>query len=484
MRNFRVIFLFSLLWITGCKSLSTESTSPAHQAVKQASNPFESYLAMDDPAFEWQVDTTYRGEGYHAHIIRMVSQTWLSEEQVEDPTWWHWVTLFIPEQVTTNIGLLYIGGGGRNTQRPSGDNRDLIKAALSTQSVTALLHNVPNQPLKFVGDDYGPRVEDELIAFGWRKFLVGGAKDEDAIWLARLPMTKSVMRAMDVITAFTTDQLVKPVDSFMIAGASKRGWTTWTTAAMDDRVIAIAPAVIDLLNVVPSFEHHWRAYGKWADAVRNYEHEGIMEWQGSQEYDRLLELTEPYSYLERYQMPKFLINSAGDQFFLPDSWKFYWNQLPGEKHLRYLPNTDHSLRDSDAMESLFAFYQDIVNHTPRPDFEWQVKNGTLEIEVDPERPPSTIKLWQAHNPEARNFQLKTIGEAYSSKEIPLESDGKYSLKIDTPERGYSAFFAELTYQNSSGLPLKFTTGVVITPDTYPFDPFSSKAPRGNTRRIE
>ncbi len=38
---------------------------------------------------------------------------------------------------------------------------------------------VPNQPLTFVGDDFGERREDQLIAYGWDKFLRG----EDAIWL-------------------------------------------------------------------------------------------------------------------------------------------------------------------------------------------------------------------------------------------------------------------------------------------------------------
>jgi len=37
------------------------------------------------------------------------------------------------------------------------------------------------------------------------------------------------------------------------------------------------------------------------------------------------------------------MNSTGDQFFLPDNSQFYFQDLPGEKYLRYVPNTDHSM---------------------------------------------------------------------------------------------------------------------------------------------
>lgn len=41
----------------------------------------------------------------------------------------------------------------------------------------------------------------------------------------------------------------------MVAGGSKRGWTTWTTAAVDKRVFAAIPIVMDMLdfNIVRLF---------------------------------------------------------------------------------------------------------------------------------------------------------------------------------------------------------------------------------------
>jgi len=57
-----------------------------------------------------------------------------------------------------------------------------------------------------------------------------------------------------------------------------------------------------------------------------------------------------------------MINSAGDQFFLPDSAQFYFKDLRGKKYLRYVPNSDHSLKNTDAITSLLAFYDAILHH--------------------------------------------------------------------------------------------------------------------------
>src|SRR5205085_12018185 len=162
-----------------------------------------------------------------------------------------------------------------------------------------------------------PRNEDDFIAYTWNKFLRAG----DDKWPARLPMTKSAVRAMDAVTAFASSAAGggNKVSRFVVSGASKRGWTTWTAAAVDTRVVAIVPAVIDLLNVEPSFIHHFRAYGAYSDAVKDYVEQGIMDWIGTPRFRALMKIEEPYEYRDRLKMPKLLLNASGDQFFLPDS---------------------------------------------------------------------------------------------------------------------------------------------------------------------
>ena len=60
--------------------------------------------------------------------------------------------------------------------------------------MVAELRMMPNQPVMFKDDpSRKPRSEDDFIAYTWDKFLRTG----DEKWPARLPMTKSAVRAMD-----------------------------------------------------------------------------------------------------------------------------------------------------------------------------------------------------------------------------------------------------------------------------------------------
>lgn len=348
----------------------------------------------------------------------------------------------------------------------------LRELAMRTHSVVTELRMVPNQPLEFAGETQ-ERKEDSLIAYTWDKFLRGG----DEFWPARLPMTKSAVRAMDTVTSFCAKSEAGniAVDRFVVARASKRGWTTWTTAAVDKRVVAIIPMVIDLLNIEPSFQHHWQAYGFWAPAVGDYSRMNVTEWSGTPRYRALMKIEEPYEYRDRLTLPKFMINATGDQFFLPDSAQFYWSGLKGEKHIRYVPNTDHSLSKSDASESLEAFYDAVLNGRPRPNVAWKFeKDGAIQVKTDAK--PDSVKLWQATNPEARDFRLEKIGPAWKESPLAESAKGTFVGRVSKPAKGWTAYFVELTFPSGGRYPFKFTSGVKVSSDTLPYPPHKPKQP--------
>ena len=442
------------------------------------------YVAKPDPAYEYRLVSTIEGKGVTTHVLEMTSQQFLTKADVDRTLWKHWLTIARPHRLKHDTSLMLIGGGRNGGEPPSKAEDIMAQIAVKTGSVVTGLGMIPNQPLRFAGDDRD-RTEDALIAYTWDKYLRTG----DERWPARLPMTKAVVRAMDTVTDF----LAKPeggevvVDKFVAAGGSKRGWTTWSVAAVDKRVVAIVPIVIDMLNVVPSFKHHYRAYGFYAPAVGDYVEMGIMGWQDTPEYRRLLKIVEPYEYLERYTMPKYLINACGDQFFLPDSWKFYYKNLLGQKHLRYVPNAGHSLDGSDAIYSLAAYYNAILNQTKLPEYDWAVQEDD-SIKVTTEVRPKEVLLWQCTNTETRDFRIETTGKTWTSSKLRPESRGVYVGRVREPEKGWTAFMVELTYaepirhsrstrrggrlgQATSrvGAPFKFTTGVNVLPETMPFE---------------
>ena len=427
----------------------------------------DTYVHKDDASFNYVIEKVQEFDGYFVHSIRMNSQNFLQSKDVNKTSWSHWLTVIEPKEVKAETALLVISSGDTNDPLPKAQDA-LIEIALASNSLVAELKAIPNQPLKF-SDESFDRWEDAIIAYTWNKFFLTG----ETRWPARMAMTKSAIAAMDTIqVVFKRNN----VDSFVVTGASKRGWTTWTAAATDNRVIAIIPLVIDMLNIKPSFEHHWQAYGFWAPAIQDYVDMNTMDWWGSPEAEMLFKLVDPYSYKDRYQFPKYIINAAGDEFFIPTSSQFYYDQLPGEKHIRYVPNVGHNLNGSYILEAIASFYISILNNSPRPEYSWNfLKNGQIEFTSDNQ--PSEVKLWWADNPSSRDFRLDVIGKSWKSKSIKINAEGKYISSIDKPEEGWRAYFVEAIY-GSNPLPFIITSEVKVSPDILPFEYIDPINPKG------
>lgn len=439
--------------------------------------PLDDYVAAADPSYGWtSVWWEYDSQrGLWVYVLDLTSQTWRTPEEVNRTEWHHDVIVAVPDAPATNKAVLIIEGGDNDGDPPGSIQeieeddfqRLLLDGAAGLNTTVVYLGQIPNQRLIFP-DDPDPRYvengrkEDELIAYSWWKAI----NTLDPNWAAQLPMTKAVVRAMDAVEELTASPPAGgsiTISDFIVGGGSKRGWATWLTAAVDPRVSAIAPLVIDVLNVEESFDHHWNSLGLWSEAVVDYVDIGIMDLMGDSRLTALFSYIDPYVYRDRLTMPKYIVNGTNDEFFCPESSQFYWDDLIGEKHLRYVPNMGHGsggLALLQAFADLSAYLQATLAGTTLPQFSWTLEpDGSIRVEtVDS---PTAVKLWQATTPTTRDFR-NTFGPApvWSSSNLTDQGGGVYIGQVPEPESGFTGFLVELSYPGS----LKFTTQVRVLPE--------------------
>jgi PhoPQ-activated pathogenicity-related protein len=450
-----------------------------------ATTALDDYVAKADPNYSYVHYDTRIGKGYTIFVITMTSQKWRTPEEVDWVLWKHDVLIAVPwisHSGNQHTAFMIVNGGSNKAGSPT-ENDDLLGLlSVVTGSVTAMVSQIPNQPLLF-SDDTEPRSEDALLAYGMDKHLLTG----DPEWLVHLPMTKAVVRAMDTVQAVAANSgntwpTPPRIDDFIVVGGSKRGWATWLTAAVEaqkgsaSRVKAILPASIDLLNLDEQFVHHWEAYGFFAPAIQDYVDFDLPRRSKTLAGQEMLKLIDPYEYRDRLTMPKLVLNSAGDQFFLPDSSQFYFADLPGPKQLRYTLNTDHSQGQDlpSIILPTLSWLSDVLDDKPSPQFSWSLdQNGSIRVQTITK--PERVRLWRATNPIARDFRLESIGAAWTSTVLQDTGNGVYVGYVAPPVKGWTAFTVELTFPGSTAIPTPlendevFTTDVRVTPPILPFE---------------
>src|SRR5580765_184770 len=81
------------------------SASPDRTAVGERT-ALDRYVHAPDTNYSFRLATTVKGDGYTTYMIDLISQAWLTTNEVEHPIWQHWVTLVKPDKVSSSIGLL------------------------------------------------------------------------------------------------------------------------------------------------------------------------------------------------------------------------------------------------------------------------------------------------------------------------------------------------------------------------------------------
>ncbi|MCY4656223.1 MAG: PhoPQ-activated protein PqaA family protein, partial [Gammaproteobacteria bacterium] len=107
-------------------------------------NAIERYVQAEDDSYKWEIHSVIEGEKVRHVVIDMVSQQWLTDEDIDQTEWRHWLVLTIPDGVTSEIGLMYIGGGSNLNTDPQ-PNPITTQIAMLTNTVVAEIGMIPNQ---------------------------------------------------------------------------------------------------------------------------------------------------------------------------------------------------------------------------------------------------------------------------------------------------------------------------------------------------
>ncbi|HEY6675216.1 MAG TPA: PhoPQ-activated protein PqaA family protein [Terrimicrobium sp.] len=409
-------------------------------------NALENYLHEPDASFAWKRTDQKKIKDATLTHLELISQTWRGH------FWSHDLLVVRPTTLRqADIAMLFIADDGYNARDEKEADR-FHEVAQRAGAVVAILNKVPNQPL------YDGLKEDALIAFTFDQYLKTG----DPTWPLLFPMVKSAVRAMDTLQTFGRQEFDQTIERFVVSGASKRGWTSWLTAAVDTRVVGIAPMVIDMLNMKAQLDWTEKMYGRQSDEISDYTDLKLHQKLDDPPMQTLRAWVDPYSYRRSYTMPKLLLLGTNDPYWVVDSLRHYWSDLPESKLVFQTPNAGHDL-GHDAWQTLAAWFQMIADHQPLPNVEWELRDGTkgaagLTVRVD--QPASNIRLWTAHSVD-RDFR----DEKWTSRELKINlGSNRASADVPKSAAGFTAFLAEVELTAPTGHSYKLSTQVQVIPD--------------------
>lgn len=409
------------------------------------------YVNRPDESFRWSKRREGKLAGGDYAELALTSQTW------RGTAWRHQLFTFKPAQVEGGSQAILLIGGGRWKEElagPAGEGENLPReaqliaaAAAALKCPVAVLLHVPHQPI------LGGLVEDEAISFTFDQYL----KTKDPDWPLLLPMVKSVVRGMDAIQQHGKQEWSLEIKNFTLTGASKRGWTTWLTSAVDPRVTALMPMVIDVLNMAPQMKHQLETWGKFSEQIQDYTQRGIQDRSGTLAGEQLNQIVDPYSYRAAIVQPKLIMLGTNDRYWPLDALNLYWDGLSGEKYICYVPNNGHGLKDlARIVGGLTALHARAAGKLELPKLAWKLSpNGQkLHMSVTSNIKPTSVSAWTAA------AKTKDFREATWTSQPATEREGAYEYELEYPASGYAAMFGEATFEGTS-MPYYLSTNVRI-----------------------
>lgn len=439
-----------------CRSAAQEHTPSAvssPQASLQAGSELADYVGLPDENYGWEVREAQRVQNCDLLRLHLTSQRWHGID------WRHVLTLIKPAQADTSRrdAVLVISGGswkkdwpdnGPETMSANGEARMMAAVANQFGCVVAILSHVPFQPMM------GGKHEDEIIATTFSNYL----KTQDPTWPLLLPMVKSAVRGMDATAAAAQQHWGLTLNQFTVTGGSKRGWTTWLTGATDPRVTAIAPMVIDMLNMQEQMKLQVESFGGYSEQIDDYTELNLQNALSTPGGRVLQSIVDPFAYREKLTVPKLLIFGTNDRYWPLDACNLYWDQLRGEKHLLYVPNEGHGIKDTARVfGTIAAFHHSRHGGQPLPKIDWEFSqvDGGVTLDVTATKSIDTVRGWVAHA-DTRDFR----DARWEERVCQDNGQNAWQLAVPSPQQGFMACFAECI-SVADTMPAFFSTNVRI-----------------------
>jgi PhoPQ-activated pathogenicity-related protein len=447
-----VVLLQSIAQLGKHQDSIAEQTKTSPLAGCRGFECIEQYVKLPDESYHWE-DTGVRLRGvgsdfdevttpavqWTGYVLNMTSHTW--PNRVSNPVWWHTLVVIDPSNremsdVATLVMDFGIEDGNQsfslvvNRLWPGAEPgkivsftkenlmdglTDLTRAvqkavylATKTKAMTASLLDCPNAYEVFANDEFKVhRSADVLKGYTYGDFLEHPSEPER---IMELPVAKSVVRAMDTITAFTNGSISR----FGVTGYSKLGTATYIAGALDDRVQVIVPIAIYLnfANVMGKkpelspeefvegletarYEFHTKGDTAYEAYALAFFHAAAQ----TPEFKKLHEIIDPSAWLSKLTKPKLCIMSGTDMVLgrnVLDEPELLQPSMPGLTRFLEIPNSAHFNSLVHSLPTSSAFLRGFLLGMSPPEISYVFNRTSRAISVQQvsHHSPVEVLMWR------------------------------------------------------------------------------------------
>jgi len=408
--------------------------------------PLHDFLAAPDPDFAWSI--VHPADANGPLQLTVTSQNWRGKD------WTHRVRIYQPAKLEfQGAAVIQVMGFAMTYDGLFGQ-----VGANSIGVPFVLVNDVPNQPLD-------GQIEDDLLASSLTRMFKTGDPTQSLIF----PMTRSIVRCMDAVQAWSKDQPGGPITKFIVVGPSKRGWAAWLAAAEDPRVAGLVPLAYNNLRLQRQIRHQMNQWHEFSQFLEPYTQTGIIEDIESPDGARLMAQSDPWSFRKLLTMPKLVVDSTNNGFWTPDAYNIYGDDIPPPTNLPQL------------VGSLAAWTRRVLEGQKEPLLQADIVRGgrngagfTVQVAADE---PGGLGLWCAFakTSDFRNAEWDLIPADPLKQPAPGTTSYRATIPIPDPPEGctWAGAFVEGSFAGKPQ-PLRVTSRLYLWPLngrlTAPFTP--------------